>query len=167
MSVDTKAYINSKYDLKDVQQFLGRHCGEVKIESHHDFAPGYFTFTMPKIGRMIHVHSHSETPIGPCTLLVMNSDEQGQEIMRSVCDTFGGLFMAEDTSGNIDMISGKLTTEDGLPYFVQYAILQDGIEADDFHGLVKSMSQWYDECDKGRKPAPVQVALNALEHGNK
>ena len=153
MGVDTHLYLNSKHELRDIATVIERTAKtKVVIESQHNINPGYFIFQLPELKRMIHVHVNTTTPIGNCTLLDFSANEQAHDIFRKVADVFGGIFMDNDCDGQCEFIPGQLDENNALPYFIKYAIIHDGIEPDDIQALIKSMSDWYDRCDKSGKP---------------
>jgi hypothetical protein len=106
---------------------------------------GYFNFFF-KVGnedRMMHVHTQTETPLGRCTLLSLNHYGKAVEIMRSIADVLGGILEETDCNGNMEMIMGKIYDGDALQYFLKYAIINDGIDADDLEGLKESIEKWH------------------------
>ncbi|MFA5937401.1 MAG: hypothetical protein WC822_06025 [Candidatus Paceibacterota bacterium] len=160
MGVDTKVYLNTRWNLDNIKTIIERTQNtKVEIESNHSFAPGYFTFTLPEKKRIIHVHSYTTTPLGTATLLSMRSDEEGKQILKGIAEVVGGMFMDNDVDGKCDFIMGALTDEDGLGYFVKYALVHNGIDNHDIKGLLKSMNDWYDRCDSESKPHDLQKLL--------
>jgi hypothetical protein len=158
MSVDTKLYLNTRWGIDDIAIIIKRtQDTKLEIESNHSFAPGYFTFKLPDIGRMIQVHSYVQTPIGTVTLLSMAANEQGHKILKDIAEVIGGLFMDNDCDGKCELITGKLSDDDKLPYFIKYAVINDGIKPDNITGLLDSMSAWYDRCDDENKPPILKM----------
>jgi hypothetical protein len=148
MGVDTKVYLNTRWNLDDIKTIIERTQNtKVEIESNHSINPGYFTFTLPEKEHMIHVHSYITTPLGTATLLSMHSDKDGKNILRGIAEVAGGFFMDNDVDGKCDFIMGALTDEDGLGYFVKYALVHNGIDNHDILGLVESMKAWYNRLN--------------------
>lgn len=160
MSVDTKLYISQRWEISDIKDILERtQQTKVKIHSHHDIAPGYFTFHMDDIKRMIHVHTYVQLPTGSVIQLDMHSDEQGKSILRSIAKCLGGLFMDNDVDDKIEVIDGNMSDNDALPYFIKYAVIHDGIEPHDIKGFIASMSKWYKDIKQSGGEPPILAQL--------
>lgn len=161
MSVDTKLYLNPKWELEDIITVLERTQGKkVKVESCHKTSPGMFHFNVGD--RMITVFTNHETPIGTVTYLSLGANNEAIKIFRDVAEILGGLLQPEDTREIHEMIQGKLDDEDAMPYFVKYAILHDGIEPDDLKGLLDSVKKWYGEISIADKHDPIYQHLKEL-----
>jgi hypothetical protein len=149
MSVDTHLYIGNRWTVEDVanviksvrKQQIEADGHGFRFESCHEISFGMYQFYFES--RMMFVHSQSETPLGRCILLSLGSNEHGVEIMRDIASILGGLLEIDDYSGNMEMIRGKLSDEDALQYHLKYAIINDGVEADDLDGVRQSMERWH------------------------
>ena len=141
MGVNTHLYLNTRWGLDDILDVIERTQGEKpQIESHHSFAPGYFTFEFKE--RRLNIHTQSQLPTGVVTLLSFSSNPEGIKILRDIAKTFGGILMESDFEGKCEIIEGNLCEEDGLAYFLKYAIVHDGIEPDNMEALVRSKQEW-------------------------
>lgn len=146
MGVDAHLYLNTRWGLDDIKTVIGRtQDTEVAIRSHHDFAPGYFSFDFKD--RMLNVHTYANFPTGQVTLLSLRSNPEGIKILRDVAEVLGGVLMKQDSDGECELIDGAMTEEDALPYFVKYAIVQDGINPEDIDALVESKKEWHKRID--------------------
>ena len=47
-----------------------------------------------------------------------------------------------------------MSEEDGLTYFIKYAIVHDGIDADDLKGFIDSKEKWHKEMG-GQNNQPI------------
>jgi hypothetical protein len=151
MSVDTNLYVGNRWELNDIKHIIEReYKTTVRVESNHTTSMGYFNFFF-KAGneeRMMHVHTQTETPLGRCTLLSLNHWGKAVEIMRTIADVLGGILEENDCNGNMEMVMGKIYDGDALQYFLKYAVIHDGIEADDIQGLKKSIEKWHKKHGK-------------------
>jgi hypothetical protein len=112
---------------------------------------------------MIHCHTYIKTPLGTATLLDMHSDDEAHKLFKDIAENLGGIFMNNDIDMNCKIINGKAWEEDGLHYFLRYAITQDGIDSHDIMGLLKSMNAWYEKCDPGHKPPILKELIKIIE----
>ena len=149
MGVDTQLYLSTRWEADDIKAVLERTCEkEVDVISHHNISVGFFTFNVGQ--RRISVFMNNFTPLGSLTLLSMRADEESHRILKGVARTLGGLFMPYDTDGLCDWIDGGMNDHNGLPYFVKYAIVEDGIDPHDADELLASMKRWREQM-KGAK----------------
>ena len=147
MSVDAKLYLNTRWELDDIKRVLERTQGkEVTVKSNHDISLGYFNFFVGD--RMIHIFANSHTPIGEATYLSMASNTEGRKILKDIAQVLGGVFMENDYDGKCELIEGAMCEGDGLPYFIKFAIVHDGIDADDLHAFIASKQAWHKRIDK-------------------
>ena len=147
MGIDAHLYLNTRWGLDDIVAVIERTQGEKpQITSHHDFAPGYFTFAFN--GRMLNVHTQTQLPTGTVTLLSFRSNPQGIKILRDIAETFGGILMESDSDGNCEIIEGNMDEENALAYFLKYAIAYDGIDPDDLAALVNSKQRWHERIGR-------------------
>lgn len=151
MGVDTKLYLNTKWELNNIIELIEYIKGEkIEVISNHSFAPGYFCFNLSK--RMIHVHTYTHTPLGEATLLDMHSDDESHELFKKIAETLGGIYIENDCDDKCEMMQGRTWDENGLQYFLKYAIVHDDIADDDIEGFLKSMNKWYDNTTSCTKP---------------
>ncbi len=142
MGVDTKLYLNPRWGLDDILTVIERTQGErPQIKSHHDFAPGYFSFDFK--GRSLNVHTQTQLPTGVVTLLSLRSNPEGIKVLRDIAKVLGGILEERDSDGQCEVINGNMDDEDGLAYFLKYAIVEDGIDPDDIEALANSKKEWH------------------------
>jgi hypothetical protein len=149
MGVDTKLYVNSRWQLEDIVHIIKSKYGEVTIKSNHDFSIGYFNLFFGK--RMMHVFCNTATPLGAATLLSLGCDDEAHEILKSIAERIGGAFIDNDVDDKCELINGNMWEENALPYFLKYAIVHDGIDPDDTNALVKSRADWQARIDEHNK----------------
>ena len=144
MGVDARLYLNVRWGLDDILNVIERTQGEKpEIRSHHDFAPGYFSFQFK--GRNLNVHTQTESPVGFVTMLSLGSNPQGISILKAIAEVLGGILEENDYNGDCEMITGNMSDGDGLAYFVKYAVVHDGIQPDDLKGFIKSKQAWHNK----------------------
>ncbi len=148
MGVDTHLYLSKRWSADDIWTVIERtQETTVEVESHHDIGIGYFDFrfVVGKGTRMMHVHTDAALPTGPATLLSLGADPQAVGIMRDIANCLGGLLEESDSTGNLEAIDGNMSDEDGLQYFLKYAIVHDGVGHEDERGFSESMAAWHEE----------------------
>ncbi len=96
--------------------------------------------------------SETQLAIAIGTFTLLSRGAQGIKLFRDIAEVTGGLLQTSDYNGTLEIIEGKVTENNALPYFLRYAIVNDGIKPDDIEGLQNSMSRWYDECSPDKKP---------------
>ena len=164
MGVDTKLYINTKWKLDDIISVIERLWNEKpEINSHHEFAPGYFTLTFKNHNRMIHCHAYVDTPIGTATLLDMGANDQSHDLFISIAGVLGGLYMDNDCDGDCKMLAGKLWNQDGLQYFLNYAVIHDNIDSHNAVEFLQSMNNWYDKYGDMDKPKYLESVIKTIK----
>jgi len=147
MGVDAKLSLNPRWGLDDIVKVLERtQKQKVKVESCHKISAGFYYFNVAN--RNIAVFVNALFPTGSVTELSLSSDKQGIRILRDVANVFGGVLMESDSDGNCELINGAMFEHDGLPYFVKYAIVHDGIKPDDTQAFIDSMRKWHKEVGK-------------------
>lgn len=101
MGVDTRLYINPKWEVKDIKEVIEKRFKTTAKVNFHDFAPDYMTiqFKIPdgQYERLLHVHTKTEVGGLPAILLDFRSNEEGIAILKKLAETFGGLFNEADT----------------------------------------------------------------------
>ena len=143
MGVDTKLYLSTRWEADDIKTVLERTSGEtVTVRSNHGIAVGFYSFDVGN--RSIWVHLNYHTAVGPLTMLAMRADEESHLLLRRVALTLGGLFMRYDSDEQCELIEGAMNEHDGLPYFVKYAIVNDGIDPRDIDALAESKKRWHE-----------------------
>ncbi len=148
MGEDTHLYVGHRWGADDIKAVIERtQATKVEVQSHHDIGIGYFdfTFSVGKNSRRMHVHTDASLPTGPATLLSLGANPQAVEIMRAIANCLGGILEPSDSSGDCQVIDGSFTDEDGLQYFLKYALVHDGVEHDDEQGFSESMAAWRKE----------------------
>ena len=148
MGADTHLYLSKRWGLDDIKTVIERtQDTKVEVESRGNMAIDYFNFSF-KVGsseRMMHVHADAALPTGPVTLLSLSHNPQAIKVMRAIAECLGGLLEENDYDSMAEVIRGKFDDEDGLQYFLKYAIVHDGIEHDDERGFRGSMAAWHEE----------------------
>jgi hypothetical protein len=152
MGVDTTLRINSKWGMSEIANALRVSTGrEVQIKVIDSEGLEDCAYIM--VGeRQIFVSRNSKTPLGTCTYLSLSSNPEGHSIFKGLAEIIGGFYQENDFEDKYEFISGEISDDNGLPYFIRYAITHDGVEHDDIEGLLESMNNWYDKCDIGNKP---------------
>lgn len=152
MSVDTTLRISSEWSLYEIANALkvatARETSIQVVDSK-----GLEDCAYINVGeRQLFVSRHSVTPIGDCTYISLHSNDDAHFILKSLAKIIGGIYQENDYEDKYELINGEISEENGLPYFIKYAIIHDGIKHDDIDGLLTSMNKWYEKCDNGNKP---------------
>jgi len=165
MGVDTKLYISAKWDLDDIRVVLERtQQSKVEIEAATSMPNAYKINVIDK-GRSIFCITPTNTPIGIATYLSLRSNDEAIQMFKDVAGIFGGLLNKTDTNSNFEWIQGICSAEDGLSYFVKYALVNDGINQHDLQGLIDSINNWYKTVDS-RDRSGLRVLANKLASKN-
>src|SRR5574343_883850 len=161
MGVDTHLYVSTDYSLEEIKAVIERtqKC-KVKIQPCKD-SPNYYDLIM-STGRQIFCHTPTDTPIGNATYLKLHADNDAHKIFRDIAEVLGGLFQPYDYNDKCELIQGKLWKESELPYFLRYAIINDGIEPDDLQGLLNSIKKWYGRIKPNDKDSGIYQLANKL-----
>lgn len=164
MGIDTKLFLNPKWELRDIITVLERTQGKkVKVKAFGEsdsWLVGMFHLDIDD--RMITIFVNHETPMGVVTYLSLSANEKAIKIFRGIAEVLGGLLQPEDTREIYEMIEGKLYDEDAMPYFAKYAILHDGVEPDDLKGILESIKKWYGEHSMSDKDDTIYQHLKEL-----
>jgi hypothetical protein len=153
MGTDTHLYLSTEWQIDDIVNVLHNVTGaEVTVEPSTN-QPNCYSIDLKgdKINRSIFCITPTRCPVGNCTWMSLRSNDEGIKIFRDVAEVLGGILQPADTTEDCEMVSGKVDVEDGLPYFLRYAIVHDNIEPDDLQGLIDSIKRWYDETDSCSK----------------
>lgn len=153
MGVDARLYLNTRWGLDNIKDVIERTQNtKVEIRSHHDFSPGYFSFDFKD--RMMNVHTYSNFPTGQVTHLSLCSNPEGIKILKDIAEVLGGVLMEQDYDGKCELIDGAMTDDNALPYFVKYAIVNDGIEPDDTEAFLESKQNWHKRIEESKNKSP-------------
>jgi len=164
MSVTTNLYLNTRWELDDIKKVIERITGEkVEVTSNHDTSIGFYHFILPKMQRQISVFTDSRTPIGHATSLSLGANEQGHKLLKDIAEVFGGIYIDNDCEGKAEIINGAMDEGDALPYFIKYAIVDDGVDADDINGFLKSMHTWHQRIEANKEPATLQRIIRDIQ----
>lgn len=140
MGTSTILYLNPKWEIRDIADVLERTQGkEVQIEPQSVSIVGCFNIFVGD--RRIFSIVNNRTPIGTMTYLSLGANEEGKKILRDIAEVLGGLFMDNDYDGKCELITGNADEDDGLPFFLKYAIVKDGIDPKDTEAFLKSMQE--------------------------
>ena len=146
MSIDSKLYINQRFDERDIRDILTNHIGAINVKTVTSSATPEMLiiyFTLNGKNRMMFYHLKSETPLGIVGLLSLSSNDQTKEIFTKIANVIGGFFIHEDTNDNGKMIYGMAFEEDGLPWFIKQAMVQGEMkDNDDLTGLSRFIEKW-------------------------
>lgn len=167
MGAATKLYISKRFELRDIKEVMENHL-DLKVQSRrkknimkkvyyekfkievlptHDV--GYVTFNFIYKGhqRNMSVFDNTDLPIKGMYELHLGSNEEAIEIMKTIANVLGGLIEENDCGDKgIYEIHGMLSENNGLPYFIKWAILNNKIKSeDDLVGLNEAIHQWHDE----------------------
>ena len=172
MSVDTKLYIESKWELNDVKEILESHFDLVekrrsekvfnkrvvrKFKVEIEPSKGqpncynmYFEIKGSKQGpRRMFVITNTHSPIGPATWFSLGHNEESIQIMRKIADVLGGAVIENDCECDVDFVDGSLHDGDGLAYFIKYALIHNEMKNnDDLAGLIHSIHNWEERIAK-------------------
>jgi hypothetical protein len=143
MSVDTHLCIGTRWSLEDIKKVLER-TQNTKVEINYTHTPEMqrWEFKVGKNDRSMFVHIQYQTPIGQATMLSLGHNQQAIKIMRNIAVVLGGYLEESDCDSTGEMIHGRMDENDGLPYFVKFAILEEGISHDDLEALTASIKKW-------------------------
>lgn len=141
MGIDTTLTISSKWKLEDIANVLNHTQNqEATIEPCKDQPNCYNIFIGTK---QIFVITNTTTPLGTATWLSLRSNDEAHKIFKDIASVLGGLFQASDYEGTYELIEGNINNNNGLPYFIQYAIVHDGINPNDLSSLLSCIVKWY------------------------
>ena len=178
MGVDTQLVINSKYSVDmDLVSAIKGHLPVLNPDkiryrsSEHSATYGTILFTLDPERcevtsgecRDMSVHLNYRTPIGNATLLTLGAKQdpwrtEAQYIMKTLGDVFGGYYTPLDHSDNMEEIHGILEPSNGLPFHIQWGILNGHIKEEnsagrrglDLTGLRESIDKWDDYITTSR-----------------
>ena len=144
MGIDTRLLISSRWELDDVRTVLKKY---LDCDTTLEYCDASRSFKMAidgnGIDRRIFILTNRRTPLGSNTYMSMRSDPQSIKIMRTIADVLGGYLNEEDTNDYYEEIDGMFYDERGLPYFLEYAILNKDLkDVNDLVGLNKSIHDW-------------------------
>lgn len=140
MSVNTILYLNPKWEIRDIATVAERTQGkEVRVEALQGSIVGCFNIFVGD--RRIFAITNNQTPIGVATYLSIGANEGGKRILRDIAEVLGGLFQPEDYNENYELIQGEVYEGNGLPFFIKYAIVNDGIDPKDTEAFLQSMQK--------------------------
>lgn len=162
MGVDTHLYLSSKWQLRDIKTVLERtQHKDVKIIACESFNIGCFQIYVGK--REIFTITNSHSPLGSATWMSLHADDEAHQIFKDIANVLGGIIEYYDTDGKCEMFDGAISDENGIAYFVKYAILHDGVDIDDFKGFIQSVNKWFDETSGTKKPEDISKLLRLME----
>ena len=132
MGIDTKLYLNSKYEIRDIVKVLEtrfdlvdqtvkatdyrpEHKAKVRVEAALPSTPEFYHIFFQREGhdvRMVSLFLHHQTPIGNCIYLSLSHNEEAILIFRTLAEVLGGMLIENDCNGTIEEIDGMLNDED-------------------------------------------------------
>jgi len=142
MSVDTKLYLNPRWELRDIVTVLERTTQKEVTIKHCDGKELLDCFEVFVGKRRIFLIVNSSLPTGSATYMSLGSDDEAIKIFKDVAEVLGGILMENDCDGECEIIEGAMWEEDKLPFFLKCAIIDDGINPDDIDALKKFVTEW-------------------------
>jgi len=155
MSQSTFLYLDgNRWGLKDIINIIknkivkNEKCKELNLKyKNPDFYTIEFYYKNIKIFGYIHVKV--DTPLGKLMLLDFCYSKKSIEIMKIIAETIGGLLQPNDCEeNNMEFIYGKLNEEDGLSYFLKYAVICNNNNGNDINNLKESIDIWKKTYEK-------------------
>lgn len=157
MGVDSNLYINARYGTEDVAKLIEKHIPlkeGSKVEIINTHTPDYHVIAFEPLdshARQLSCFTGSDTPLGPSTHLMYRSNDEGIAIFRALANVVGGYLEESDSTGTLECITGRLSENNGLPYFIRYALINNEMkDEDDVQGLLDSIKKWEKECRDSR-----------------
>ncbi len=146
MGVDTHLYISYRFDVEDIKTVLENHlsCENVKIGNSHTPSMFIVGFTFEGEQRNMFIH-HTSLPTGPAIMLSLGHNEQAIRIMQGIGGAIGGILEENDCDGKMQTIDGRLSDNNGLQYFLKWAVLNNKIPGDSIPELNQAIHDWHDE----------------------
>jgi len=144
MGIDTRLLISSKWELDDVRTVLKKY---LECDTTLEYCDASRSFKMDikgnGIDRRIFILTNRRTPLGSNTYMSIRSDPQSIKIMHTIADVLGGYLNEAYTNDYFEGIDGMFYDEEGLPYFLEYAMLNNELKnVNDLVGLNKSIHDW-------------------------
>jgi hypothetical protein len=143
-------YLNPKWEMENITTVLERAYKEkVNVRWCGENGSGMLKdcFQIHIKDRHIFVSTRSNTPLGIATYLSLDSNLGGIKILRDIADVLGGALIENDCGSNgeekVEFIDGILSGANGLTFFAQYAILDKGIEQEDYAGFIQVVKEWF------------------------
>jgi len=156
MGVDTNAYLRANTKIDDVKTVLENHLNvkNVKATFHDTMEASTISFETPDGNSRSMFTTITKTALGPAKWFSMGADEEGQNIMRTLVEVFGGIFIGSDHDphSTTELHDGLFNPEEsGLPYFLRSAILENKInpesDENDLDKLKKYIEDWKKEYE--------------------
>ena len=165
MGATSKLYVSRRFSLEDIKTVMENHLGlEVQRRKKKNVANKYyyeefkievlsttilgmvqFVFVYNKRRRTMTVFNDTDVAIKGMYELHLGYDEDAIIILETIAKVLGGLLEKTDFTGIIENIPGMLNENDGLPYFLKYAIIHNELEhQNDLIGLNESIHNWFD-----------------------
>ena len=152
MSIDATLNINSKYEPEEIFAVIDRLTGD-KGFTTSTHTPRFFRYNFSLKGnkRSMSIFLNSKNPLGTCTHLNMDSDNNACELLCNIGKVFGGYLTENDCDGVIKEIHGEMDEGDGLPFFIRHGIVHDGNNHRDIKALKKTITNFEKRCNYGNK----------------
>lgn len=142
MGVDTRLYINNRWNINDIKDVIeDRFNTKVKI-NFHEFAPDYITLEFKAFDedRMLHVHRDTEIAGFKATKLDFRSNDNGHKILRTLAETFGGLFNENDFNDDFEAYGSP--DYGNAQFLINEAIKKDPSIGMDKAKLINFLTNW-------------------------
>ena len=151
MGVDTHLYVSNRFSFEDIKTVLECHLDGKDVTIHHSHTPEMSTIAF-KIGddqRNMFLH-RSHLPTGPVLLLSLGHNEQAVQIMRTIGKAIGGILEESDCDGKMQTITGSLSDEAGLQYFLKWAVITNRLPGETIRELNQAIHDWHDQFQTNR-----------------
>lgn len=151
MGVDTHLYVSYRYEVEDIKTVLEKHlgCKDAKISGTHTPSMFIVGFSFEGVSRSMYIH-HTSLPTGPAIMLSLRHDDQSVRIMKAIGKIIGGVFEDNDCDGKMETIDGTLSDNNGLQYFLKWAVLNNKVPHDTIRELNQAIHEWHDGFKTGQ-----------------
>ncbi len=154
MGQSCNLYLNPKWDDMTIKDVVERVSGQ-KAKWQPTGQAGFDYLIGDDF--QIAVFWNSKTPIG--SFINLSRGSQGADLLKKVAEVLGGLLEASDYDGKMEMIDGKTSEENALPYFVNYAIARDDANPNSIPDLIESIKKWEREVSSNTKIIMPELRL--------
>jgi len=167
MSQTTKLYISKRFELRDIKEVMenyldlkvqirkkkvagGKYITEkfkIEVVPTQDIGFVNFNFIYNNKQRRMAVFSDTDLCIKNLYELHLGYNDDSIEIMTKIAKVFGGLLEENDCGDKgITEIQGMFSENNGLPYFLKYAIIHNQLSnIDDLKSFNEAIYKWHDE----------------------
>lgn len=144
MGVSSNLYLSNRWDFGDIKDCIEAIIQKkVKVGILTDdpgFSTIYWKSDKGDYSKSLNIILDSESPLGRLRCIMTYPDNI--PLLKKIAKVLGGLLEERDCEGQLEFINGNAYENDGLPYFIKYAIINDGIDPDDIDALKESIGKW-------------------------